>query len=184
MPELTQLLMRMRDGDVAARDALFSACYSELKRMARSRLRDSAHFTVLDATALVHESYLRMIQVGQLRAQDRNAFFAFAARVMRSVIIDEARARIADRRGGGSRPVTLSTGIIESVAQDDEGILKIHEALDMLAAVDLRLAQVVEMRYFGGYSNEEIAETLAMNERTVRRDWDKACCMLNAIVKG
>jgi RNA polymerase sigma factor (TIGR02999 family) len=142
----------MRGGDEAARDALFTAAYDELRRLARSRLRDSGRNTVLDTTSLVHECYLRFVKVGQLRVEDRRAFFGYASRVMRSVIIDRARERLAQCRGGGLAPLTLTTQLIEGLVDGEETILKVHEALQVLAQADARLAQVVEMRYFGGYS--------------------------------
>jgi RNA polymerase sigma factor (TIGR02999 family) len=182
--QLTHLLARMQAGDEAARDELFSACYRDLKQMAHARLRDGARNTVLDTTALVHDSYLRLVGVGQLRIEDRHAFFGYAARVMRSVIVDSARARLAERRGGRECKLTLSTEIADSVSRDEEGILEVHEALDELANTDGRLARVVEMRYFGGYSEAEIAEAMGLGERTIQRDWEKARMMLQAILKS
>ena len=183
MEQITELLVRLQAGDAAARDALFTATYDELRRLARSRLRDGGRNTVLDTTSLVHESYLRFIKVGQLRVEDRRAFFAYASRVMRSVIIDSARERLAESRGGGLPPLTLTTKLLENLADDEETILKVHEALEVLAQADARLAQVVEMRYFGGYSEREIAETLEVSERTVQRDWEKARLILGAALK-
>jgi len=184
MGELTQLLARMQAGDDSAREALFAACYHDLKRLAHSRLREGARNTLLDTTSLVHESYLRLVQVGKLRLEDRHAFFGYAARVMRSVIVDSVRARLAQRRGGAGKKLTLSTDIAENVGSDEEGILQVHEALDALASADPRLAQVVEMRYFGGYSDAEVAATIGVTERTVHRDWTKAKAMLLAILKA
>ena len=183
MGQITQLLARMQEGDDNARDALFAATYDELRRMARSRLRDGGRNTLLDTTSLVHESYLRFVRVGQLRIEDRRAFFGYAARVMRSVIVDSARERLAERRGGGVSPLTLNTELIENLAEGEESILRIHEALKDLEKADARLAQVVEMRYFGGYSEQEIAETLGVTERTVQRDWEKARLILRASLK-
>lgn len=183
MAQLTHLLARMQAGDAAARDELFAACYRDLKQMAHARLRNRARDTVLDTTALVHDSYLRWVGVGELLIEDRHAFFGYAARVMRSVIVDSVRARLAERRGGHEGKLTLSTDILDSVSRDEHGILEVHEALDELAHTDQRLARVVEMRYFGGYSEAEIAETLGIGERTVQRDWEKARMMLQAILK-
>src|SRR5690348_5586856 len=122
----------------------------------RSRLRDGGRNTLLDTTGLVHESYLRFVSAGALRAEDRRAFFAFASQVMRSVIVNSARDRIAQKRGGDCRPLTLSTQLGADLADDQETILKVHEALETLERADPRLAQVAQMRYFGGYSEEEI----------------------------
>jgi RNA polymerase sigma factor (TIGR02999 family) len=183
LEQITQLLARMQDGDETARDALFAATYGELRRLARSRLRDGGRNTLLDTTSLVHESYLRFVKVRQLRVDDRRAFFGYASRVMRSVIVDSARERLAECRGGGVRPLTLTTKLVENLVDDEETILKVHEALDVLAQADARLAQVVEMRYFGGYTEREIAEALEITDRTVQRDWEKARLILGAALK-
>ena len=114
---------------------------------------------------------------------DRRAFFGYASRVMRSVVVDSARERLAECRGGGLTPLTLTTKLIENLVDDEQTILKVHEALEVLAQADARLAQVAEMRYFGGYSEREIAETLEVNERTVQRDWEKARLILAAALR-
>ena len=180
MSQLTELLGRIQAGDTAARDALFAAAYTELHRLAHARLRDGGRNTVLDTTCLVHESYLRFLRAGQLRAEDRRAFFAYASQVMRSVIVNSVRERIAQKRGGNARPLTLSTQLGATMADGEESIMKVHEALEELAKAEPRLAQVVEMRYFGGYSEAEMAETLGVTERTVQRDWEKARLILSA----
>jgi RNA polymerase sigma factor (TIGR02999 family) len=178
LSQLTELLGRVQAGDSGARDALFAAAYAELHRLARSRLRDGARDVVLDTTCLVHESYLRFVSAGELRAEDRRAFFAYASQVMRSVIINTARERIAQKRGGDRTHLTLSTKISDSVADGSMTVLRVHEALEDLEQAEPRLAQVAQMRYFGGYSEKEIAETLNVTERTVQRDWEKARLIL------
>jgi RNA polymerase sigma factor (TIGR02999 family) len=178
MSQMTQLLERMHAGDAAARDALFSAAYEELRRVARARLRGGGRNTVLETTSLVHECYLRLVGAGELRAVDRRAFFAYASQVMRSLIINSVQERRAARRGGDAPLLTLSTGIEASVSSDEEMILKVHGALEVLEQADSRVAQVVQMRYFGGYSEQEIAEALGVAERTVRRDWEKGRLIL------
>ncbi len=180
MTEITRLLGQAAGGDASARDALFSAAYPALESLARARLRDGGRNTMLDTRGLVHESYLRYVRGGALRAEDRRAFFAFASQVMRSVIVSSARARVAEKRGAGRTPLTLSPQVAEQVPAGEEDILRVHDALESLAQVDGRLAQVVQMRYFGGYSEEEIAETLEVTERTVQRLWLKARLMLRA----
>jgi len=180
---LTVLLSRMQDGDQTARDALFTAAYEELRRLAHARLRDGGRNTVLDTTALVHESYLRLVRTGELKLEDRRAFFGYASRVMRSVIVDSARARLAERRGGDAQKLTLSTDLAQGVGGDEEGIVEVHEALEELEKADARAGKMVEMRYFGGYSDKEIAETLAITERTVQRDWEKAKMLLRVILR-
>ena len=183
MNQLTDLLERIQAGDAAARDALFAAAYEDLHRLARSRLRDGGRNTVLDTTCLVHDSYLRFVRAGQLRAVDRRAFFAYASQVMRSVILNSVRERLAQKRGGDWRPLTLSTVLSADDVGGDEVVLKVHEALEALKQAEPRLAQVAEMRYFGGYSEQEIAETLGIAERTVQRDWEKARVMLVAMLR-
>jgi RNA polymerase sigma factor (TIGR02999 family) len=142
MTPLTELLGRIQSGDTAARDALFAAAYDELRRLAQARLRHGGRNTVLDTTCLVHESYLRFARAGELQAEDRRAFFAYASRVMRSVIVNSVRDRIAQKRGGSARPLTLSTQIGATVAEAEESIMKVHEALEELAKAEPRLAQV------------------------------------------
>lgn len=181
--QITQLLARMQAGDASARDALFASTYDELRRLARARLRDGGRNTMLATTSLVHESYLRFLRVQALRADDRRGFFAYAAQVMRSVIVDFARERLAERRGGAMQPLTLSTELMADLPAGEETILRVHEALEVLAEADARLAQVVEMRYFGGYTESEIAQTLQVTERTVQRDWEKARLILGAALK-
>ncbi|HEY6512456.1 MAG TPA: ECF-type sigma factor [Burkholderiaceae bacterium] len=179
---LTVLLSRLADGDRAARDALFAAAYAELRRLAHSRLHDAGHHTVLSTTALVHESYLRLVHTGELSFADRRAFFGYASQVMRSVIVDTARARSAERRGGGVHKLTLSTDLVHDLPQDVDGIVQVHEALQVLEQADARAARMVEMRYFGGYSDSEIAQALDVTERTVQRDWEKARMLLRVIL--
>lgn len=184
MPSLTALIKQVAGGDRAARDELFAAAYSELRKLARARLRDGGRNTVLETTALVHESYLRFLNAGELRVEDRRAFFAYASKVMRSVIIDSVRERQAERRGGDLTEMTLDTQLQASLPAGEAEILNIHEALLALEQAEPRLAQVVEMRYFGGYTEAEIAETLELTERTVRRDWDKARLLLMSALRS
>jgi RNA polymerase sigma factor (TIGR02999 family) len=183
MSQLTELLGRVQAGDPLARDALFAAAYAELHRLARARLRAGGRDSVLDTTCLVHESYLRFVNAGELRAEDRRAFFAYASQVMRSVIVNSVRERLADKRGGAQRPLTLSTKLGANVLDTEETVLRVHEALDDLQKAQPRLAQVAQMRYFGGYSEQEIAETLDVTERTVQRDWEKARLVLAEMLR-
>ena len=179
---MTELLGRLAAGDRAARDALFAAAYAELRRLAHARLYGGGRNTVLDTTALVHESYLRLVQTGELHFDDRRAFFGYAAQVMRSVIVDLARARSAERRGGDAPALTLSTDLMNDIARPEDGIVQVHEALLALEQADARAARMVELRYFGGYSDREIADTLDITERTVQRDWEKAKMLLRALL--
>jgi RNA polymerase sigma factor (TIGR02999 family) len=162
---------------------LFAVAYEELRRMARARLRDGGRSTVMETTSLVHECYLRFVSSGQLRAEDRRAFFAYASQVMRSVILNGIRERQAERRGGNVPQLTLSTEIEANLSSDEETILKVNEALEVLEQADSRLALVAQMRYFGGYSDQEIAETLDVTDRTVRRDWERARLILKEALR-
>jgi len=177
---LTVLLGRMQAGDKQARDALFAAAYKELHRLAHARLYDGGRNTLLDTTSLVHESYLRLVNAGELRAEDRRAFFAYASKVMRSVIVNCAHERLTQKRGGNMVSLTLSTELADGLGNDEKAVLEVHEALAVVEQADPRCAQVVEMRYFGGYTEAEISEALGVTERTVRRDWEKARLMLMA----
>jgi RNA polymerase sigma factor (TIGR02999 family) len=181
--QITQLLQQMREGDARARDQLFAAAYEELRRLARARLRGGGRNTVLETTALVHECYLRFVAAGELRAEDRRAFFAYASQVMRSVIVNAVRERQAERRGGVAPQLTLTPELAADLGRDEETILRVHEALAVLEQADTRLGQVAQMRYFGGYSEQEIAETLGVTDRTVRRDWVKAQAILAAALQ-
>ena len=178
MPKaLTQLIKEVGGGDPAARDALFARAYPELRKLARSRLYDGGRNTYLDTTALVHESYLRFVRTSRLDLEGRRAFFAYASKVMRSVVIDSVREHQAQRRGSDVTRMTLHTEAAGVPAGEKE-ILDVHDALLALEAAEPRLAKVVEMRYFGGFLELEIAEALGVTERTVRRDWEKARLLL------
>lgn len=188
--DLSHLLQRAQagqPGEQQARDALFAAAYPELRRLAHARLRDGGQGAALNTTALVHESYLRFHASGALRATERRSFFAFAAQVMRSVIIDTVREHQALRRGGDMEQVTLDSGVADGLPCGRTGaeeVLQVHEAVLRLAQAEPELARVVEMRYFGGFTDAEIAETLDINERTVRRHWEKARLLLLALLDG
>ena len=183
MSQLTELLGRVQAGDLEARDSLFALAYGELHRLAQARLRSGGRNTVLDTTSLVHEAYLRFLHARELRAEDRRGFFAYASQVMRSVIVNSARERMAQKRGGDRAPLTLPTEISPELEAGEETILKVHEALEVLEKADPRLALVAQMRYFGGYSEEEIAEALDVTTRTVQRDWEKGRLILAAALR-
>jgi RNA polymerase sigma factor (TIGR02999 family) len=183
MAQLTDLLGRVQGGDTEARDALFAAAYAQLHGLARARLRHGRRNTLLDTTGLVHESFLRFARAGELRAEDRRAFFAYASQVMRSVILNSVRERVALKRGGNRQSSEASVPVAHGLPGDEQTVLDVHEALKDLEKADPRLAQVAEMRYFGGYSEKEIAETLEITERTVQRDWEKARLILAAALR-
>lgn len=179
---LTDLIRLAREGDAAAVHRIFDVTYPDLRRLARMRLSQNGRGGYLDTTALVHESYLRFVNAGELRVNDRHHFMGYAANVMRSVIVDFARERLAERRGGGAEHVPLDTqaGKVRGAAEDE--IVGVHEALEDLAKVDERMSRVVEMRYFAGMTEPEIAEALGVTDRTVRRDWEKARLLLAKIL--
>ena len=175
--EVTVLLARARAGDAQALGAAYAAVYEELKRAARAQLRRMRDN--FQTTALVHEAYLKLAGGAQLAALDRNHLLALSARAMRQVLVDDARARKADKRGGGQDALTLnaSLGNAEQAAVD---VLALDELLASLHKLDERAAQIVELRYFGGYEEAEIAQMLGLSDRTVRRDWRKARAFLLA----
>jgi RNA polymerase sigma factor (TIGR02999 family) len=183
MEQLTALLQQAHAGDEAARERLFAVAYDELCAHARSVLRAGGRNTFLDTTVLVHESFLRFLQAGRLHGSDRSQFFAYAGRIMRSVVVDFARKRQAERRGGEFEHVALDTQLAEDLRASDEQMLRVDEALQALQEVDARLVQVVEMRYFVGMTETEIARALGVTERTVRRDWEKAKLLLLAALR-
>jgi RNA polymerase sigma factor (TIGR02999 family) len=184
MGDITTLLARARDGDRPAFDALFQRLYPELRRVAHARLAGHQRGTGMQTTVLLHECYLRFLKAGNLTPTDRGHFIAYASHVMRSIIVDTVRASARACRGGDAEHVTLDTASAESLAQPHEELLDIDRALDDLARLEPRLAQVVEMRYFAGLSDAEIAEALGVTDRTVRRDWDKARLLLAHALRG
>ena len=181
--DITQLLDAAREGDRGALDRVLATLYQELHTMARRQLAGQ-HGQTLDATALVHEAYLKLAGRGEAKFDDRAHFFAYAASAMRSVVVDYARQRLAQKRGGDLHRVTDLPEDLEGGLRLDEEMLSLDSALTKLAAVDERLAQVVELRYFAGLSELEIAELLKRSERSIRRDWQKAKLFLLASLKA
>ncbi|TAG76747.1 MAG: sigma-70 family RNA polymerase sigma factor [Burkholderiales bacterium] len=173
------------ESNAAALNKRFSADYPDLRRIAQSRLRRDGGSVALETTALVNECYLKLRSSNQTLGEDRLAFLAYASRTMRSIIIDLVRESQAQRRGGEYDVVTLNTALIDSTpdaTSETLDLFVLNSALDALAVAEPRLAQVVEMRYFGGLELTEIAELFDCSERTVRRDWDKAKLLLAAIL--
>jgi RNA polymerase sigma factor (TIGR02999 family) len=183
MSDVTSLLFAARNDDSQAMNRLFEVLYDDLRLLAHAKLRRSAPMTVLDTTALVHESYLRFLRTGDLQVEDRPHFLAYAARVMRSIVVDLVRSRLADRHGGDALHVTLNTEIAESASVREDEVILVNDALEELATIDSRLVKVVEMRYFAGMSEDEIAESLGVSVRTVERDWEKARLFLYRALK-
>jgi RNA polymerase sigma factor (TIGR02999 family) len=177
MPDVTTLLQSAQGGSEAA-NRLFDLLYSELRSLARGQLRRSGPRTPLGTTTLVHESYLRFLDNGQIRPEDRRHFLAYASHVMRSVLVDHARGQLAAKRGAGVAHASLDERIAESTTASDAEVVAVHDALDELARHDPRLAQLVEMKYFGGLTEDEVAAALEVSVRTVQRDWGKARLLL------
>ena len=181
---ITLLIERANVGDRDALNGLVAAMYPELHALARARLRKNAPLTLLDTTALLHEAYLRLVKLGTLNVESRAHFLAYAARTMRSIVVDFARQRLAERRGGGAHDEVLNTDFDASdEAAGENEIVRVHDALLELEQIDERLVRVVEMRYFGGLTEEEIAGALRVTDRTVRRDWEKARMLLSLALK-
>lgn len=157
---------------------VFPELYNELRRLARSRLASGGRNVLLDTTALVHESFLRLHGAGRVGLADKDHFLAYAATTMRTVVIDFLRRKGSEKRGGDVEHITLDTALGEVLGAKDDEILDVHEALQSLAKVDERLVKVVEMRYFAGLTDEEISRALDISERTVRRDWERARLLL------
>lgn len=174
MSQVTVLLDASRRGDSAAVEQLFSLLYQDLRQLAHAKLRRSGQLTLLDTTGLVHESYLRLFKAGSIDAQDRGHFMGYAAQVMRSVVVDFVRRRSTDRRGGDAIHVDLDAAAAQVEDPREREVLQIHEALQELAKIDPRLVRVVEMRYFAGMTEEEVADALERSVRSVARDWEKA----------
>jgi RNA polymerase sigma factor (TIGR02999 family) len=189
MPErkepLTELLQLAARGERSALDRVFVLLYPDLRRIAHARLRVEKGAAHLETTALVHESFLRLVEASALVLADRKHFFTYAAKTMRNIIIDAAREQLAQRRGGGRAPLQLNTALAGSLpAEGDASLVAIDDALRALEALDAPLAEIVEMRYFAGYSEAEIAELTGQSERTVRRRWEKARAFLLATLQA
>ena len=168
--EVTVLLRAWRSGDAQAGDLLVRVLYRELHGMARRRLRGERPGMTLQTTALVHETYLRLIDQRQVEWRDRGHFLALAATTMRRVLVDRARARRAGKRGAGEPAITLTDAACAGVKSADQ-VLDVDRAIERLTAAYPRPARVVEMRFFGGLELEEIGAVLGITERTVKRDW-------------
>jgi RNA polymerase sigma factor (TIGR02999 family) len=170
---LTIALRAAHAGDREAANRVYVALYPELLKIARARLRTHQANTLLDTEALVHETFMRFVSADKLAIDDRRHFFTYAAKVMRNIVIDFARRKQAARRGGANVRVTLKTNLLGN-EQSETSVVDVDGALQELEARDPVLAQVVEMRYYGGYSDMQIATALDITDRTVRRYWDKA----------
>ena len=175
--EVTQILHDWSGGDPAAPERLMPLVYDELRRLARAFLARERGGHTLQPTALVHESYVRLVDQTRVNWQNRSHFYGIASSMMRRVLIDHARAHVAEKRGGAA--VRLSIDDVDiPVEQRAAGLLALDEALERLSQMDERKCKVVEMRFFGGLNDAEIAEVLGVTTRTVLRDWKKARLLL------
>ena len=171
--EITVLLKAWSRGDSGALDRLAAHVYPELRQMARRYMKNERSAGALQATALVHEVYLRLVDVADVEWRQRAQFFAMAAQMMRRILVSSARARSAGKRGGGGANVNIEDVAVLSPGPD-RAILAVDEALTAFSQLAPRQAKVVELRYFGGLSEDEIVAALDISPRTVRRDWDFA----------
>ena len=176
MGEITELLHAARRGDVQALDRVFAAVYRTLRTLAGSRLRDASGENTLSPTALVHETYLKLIGANRLELTDRRHFFACAARAMRQIMIDHARARMSQQRGAGAASVEIESQDLATPAEHD--LLDVDAALDRLDAINPDLRELVELRIFAGMTLEELAQSSGRSLRTVNRDWQRARALL------
>jgi RNA polymerase sigma factor (TIGR02999 family) len=181
--EVTQLLLAWSEGDATALDRLMPLVYAELRRLAKSYMRRERPGHTIQTTALIHEAYLRLIDADQVRVENRRSFFGVAARLMRQVLVDLARARHSQKRGGDARQVSFDEALVIS-KQPDEGLLALDEALQELAQIDPRKSQMVELRFFGGLSVAETAEALDVSVETIHRDWRLAKSWLLRRLRG
>jgi RNA polymerase sigma-70 factor (ECF subfamily) len=181
--EVTQLLLAWNAGDKQALDRLVPLVYDELHRLAQNYLRRERADQNLQTTALIHEAYVRLIDANRVQWQNRAHFFGVAARLMRQILVTFARERGAQKRGGGAQRVSLDEAMMIDVGRGED-LVALNEALDALAQFDARKAQVVEMRFFGGLTEEEIAEALDVSQETVSRDWRLARSWLRRKLSG
>lgn len=176
MSEITGVIKDAAGPQGVAVNVLWPAAYAELKALAHLRIREVGHVRLIDTTALVHESWLKLSAAKYLKIDNRCQFFAYASKVMRSVIVDIAKEQLRQKRGSGVIHVDMDSPLIDSVARSEP--LRVDEALYALEKFEPRLTKIVEMRYFGGLTETEIGEVLGLSSRTVRRDWEKARLLL------
>jgi RNA polymerase sigma factor (TIGR02999 family) len=179
--EVTRLLERLRAGDAEALDRVLPLVYEELRAMAHRQLAKGRPGQTLDTTALVHEAYLKLVGARGAGWNDRRHFLAVAATAMRQIVVDHARRRNAQKRGGGVEPSLLDEGRLGLDGRATE-ILALDQALGRLSQLDERLTRLVELRFFAGLTVEETADALETSERTVKRDWQKARALLHELM--
>lgn len=182
LKEVSGLLAEWSNGNSAARDELMPLVYDQLRRLAQKHMGREDNGHSLQATALVNEAYLRLVDQRKVRWENRAHFFALASRMMRRILVDYARKRRFAKRGGGARKVSLEDAMIVS-KERAEDVVALDEALTRFAVIDPRKAHVVELRFFAGLTNEEIAEVLKVSPVTVRRDWNSAKAWLYRAIR-
>lgn len=181
---ITQLLIAWGDGSRQALDNLMPLVYDDLRRLAAGYMQREPAGQSLQPTALVHEAYVRLIDQRQVRWRNRAHFFGIAAAMMRRILVDHARARRAEKRGGGWERVTLDENEMPAGGSRDVDVLALHESLERLGAFDPRQERLVELRYFGGLSIEEAAEVIGISAATLVREWTIAKAWLRADLSG
>ena len=180
---ITTLVLSAEQGDSAAANQLFTTLYDELHRMARRELAKRGAGVTLGATTLLHEAYLDISVREGAAFPDRNRFMGYAARVMRGLIIDYARRRQAQKRGGQFEITSIATDIVDALPADADQLSRLSDALDELEEADARLARIVDLKFFCGFGFEEIGAMLQLSERTVQRDWEKARIYLHRVLR-
>jgi RNA polymerase sigma factor (TIGR02999 family) len=182
MSEITTLIQDANGPEGVAIDALWPVAYDELKALAHLRIREIGSVRLIDTTALVHESWLKLSATKHLKVGNRYQFFSYASKVMRSVIVDIAKEQQRQKRGSGAIHVDIDVVALDDAVRGEP--LKVDEALRELEKLEPRMTQIVEMRYFGGLTDTEIGEVLGLSSRTVRRDWEKARLLLRDMLAG
>lgn len=182
--DVTRLLADVAAGDRSAAEALLPIVYDELKRRAGMLMQRERAGHTLQPTALVHDAFLQLVQQDRVDWQGRAHFFAVASRIMRRLLVDHARARLRDKRGGGAERISLDEGLGLTIERDAD-VIALHDALEELAATDPRQAEIVELRFFGGLSVEEVAAVLGVSKRTVEGEWTMSKAWLRrALTEG
>src|SRR5262245_44679715 len=183
-PGITQLLIAWSDGEREALEQLVPLVYDDLRRLAAGYMGRERSGHALQPTALVHEAYVRLVDQNRVQWRNRAHFFGVAASMMRRILVDDARKRRADKRGGGAERVTLTGDDIAASDQNGIDVLALHESLERLAAFDPQQERIVELRYFGGLTIEEAAEVVGISRATVVREWTIAKAWLRADLSG
>jgi RNA polymerase sigma-70 factor (ECF subfamily) len=177
--DVTQLLRRLKEGDHNAESSLISAVYTDLRRIARQHLARERTGHTLQPTALVHETYLKLVNQTEADWKDRAHFFHVASRIMRNILVDHARSRLAEKRGGNQATIALDEAFV-FLPERSEVLVALDKAIDELSRKDGRTSQVVELRFFAGLSIDEVAEVLGTSGRTVKREWKLGKAWLKA----